>query len=959
MSTELSTASNYLAPVTALRCFTTNVRSIMNKLPEFNLFVDCHSPDIIALCETWLSEKVPNSILIGLHPYTAFRCDRSNRRAGGVCLFVKEDRKLKVQQVVLPSEFNCLEIIAIDLTVSSLVLPYRVIVAYRPPDYSSESNTLFFSALDYLASNTGRVCLLGDLNLPDFEWELFLHPDSLLYNSAADLICNHGLTQLVDEPTRGDNILDVVLCSDVLSCDDIGYLPPLGSSDHSIVSFTLTLSFHNVAENYPRPSCPNYNLADWASLSLYFGNIDWAGEFSCCTSASDMWSKFTDVIQAGVSNYVPNYRSPHYSRTHHHYPTRIRRLYIKKLQSWRLYRTFRTGELLDKYKRLSKAFSSSFNHFQCQFENELVNSDNLGMFYKYVNKKLNGSNGVAPLRDADGNLVATDCDKAAVLNNQFCSVFTVDDGIIDSSRLPGPAVSSVAPPFFTPELVHKIIKQLKSSNASGPDGLPAIFYKNTASSLSYPLSILFNLSLQTADIPPIWKLASVTPIFKKGSPSDPSNYRPISITCISSKLMEVGIKEHLLNHMKNSGALSNAQHGFMTSKSTTTHLLECCSDWNLALRSRKAVDVIYLDFAKAFDSVVHSKLLAKLNSYGINNMVLKWIESFLTDRSQYVRIGFSLSSVCSVLSGVPQGSVLGPVLFIIYVNDITKLWPFNTVSIKMFADDTKLYTVLHDDSAFSTDLQSCLDSIIHWSAVWQLKLAPTKCTVMRIKSIKSHSFTCVPFYHIGSVQLPVIENCTDLGVSYNANLSFSPHVNKIVTKASCRAKLILKCFSSRDPLLLMRAFCTFVRPLLEFSSTIWSPYTVSDINRIESVQRSFTKHFHYLRYSTYRERLVNLGLDSLQCRRVKADLVLCYKLLHGLTNIKSDDFIVLSPNVNLRGNQFKLVKPMITSARDKNFFCNRVINIWNSLPDYIVMADTIACFKHRLNCFDFSDYVKF
>ena len=170
-----------------------------------------------------------------------------------------------------------------------------------------------------------------------------------------------------------------------------------------------------------------------------------------------MWSKFTDVIQAGVSNYVPNYRSPHYSRTHHHYPTRIRRLYIKKLQSWRLYRTFRTGELLDKYKRLSKAFSSSLKHFQCQFENELVNSDNLGMFYKYVNKKLNGSNGVAPRRDADGNLVATDCDKAAVLNNQFCSVFTVDDGIIDTSRpvsdLPGGSGGwTPMLPFMTPLL---------------------------------------------------------------------------------------------------------------------------------------------------------------------------------------------------------------------------------------------------------------------------------------------------------------------------------------------------------------------------------------------------------------------------------------------------------------------------------------------------------------------------
>ena len=190
---------------------------------------------------------------------------------------------------------------------------------------------------------------------------------------------------------------------------------------------------------------------------------------------------------------------------------------------------------------------------------------------------------------------------------------------------------------------------------------------------------------------------------------------------------------------------------------------------------------------------------------------------------------------------------------------------------------------------------------------------------MRLKSKTSHSFSCAPSYHIGFVQLPVIENCTDLGISYDANLLFSSHVNKIVAKASSRAKLILKCFSSRDPLLMLRAFCTFVRPLLEFSSIIWSPFIVSDINRVESVQRSFTKHIHYLRCSTYKERLVNLGLDSLQCRRIKADLLFCYKLVHRLVDIKSDDFITLSHNTHLRGNQFKLVKPIITSARDANF----------------------------------------
>jgi ribonuclease P/MRP protein subunit RPP40 len=394
-------------------------------------------------------------------------------------------------------------------------------------------------------------------------------------------------------------------------------------------------------------------------------------------------------------------------------------------------------------------------------------------------------------------------------------------------------------------------------------------------------------------------------------------------------------------------------------KSTTTHLLACCFDWNVALRSRRAVDLIYLDFAKAFDSVVHSKLLAKLASYGISNMVLKWIESFLVGRSQCVSIAGSSSIFCPVISGVPQGSVLGTILFIIYVNDIAHLTTLNSVSIKMFADETKLYTVLQDDSVFSTDLQSCLDAIIDWSPTWQLKLSPTKCTVMRIKTRSSRSYTHDPNYCIGSFCLPVITNCTDLGVSYDANLSFTPHINKIVAKASCRAKLILKCFNSRDSLLLMRAFCTFVRPLLEFSSAIWNPYLISDVKRIESVQRRFTKSINYLHTSSYAERLLNLCVDSLQCRRVKADLIFCYKLLHGQIDVQTDDFVVLANSINLRGNRYKLAKSIITMTRDANFYSNRIVNTWNDLLDSIVMTSTVSIFKRRLRNFDFSAYIKY
>jgi hypothetical protein len=457
---ERSAASNSFTLMSVLRCFTTNIRSIMNKLTEFQLFVDCHNPDIVALTETWLSDKIPSSLLTGSRPYRVFRCDRSVRHGGGVCLFVRDNFKFETQQVQLPSKFDCLEIIAVDFSDSSVVLPYRIIVAYRPPDYSPGYNDLFFSALDYLANGSGRLCVLGDLNLPDFDWELFRHPDSLLYNVAADLVCNHGLIQLVLEPTRAENILDIVLCSDDLSFDNVTCLPPLGSSDHNIISFSFTLSFPLPADNPPVSSCPNFKLADWASFTSYMSDIDWTFEFSCCASAADMWLKLTDVINIGINNYVPC-KSSRSSRIQHFYPSHIRRMYSKKLHAWKLYKTFRTTELLAKYKQLSKICSCSIRQFEANFENKLVDSGNLGAFYKYVNKKLNGSNGIAPLCGVDGNLAVTDSDKAALLNNYFCSVFTADNGIINTNSLPCAAASSVSPPFL---LLVSFRNLLNSSN---------------------------------------------------------------------------------------------------------------------------------------------------------------------------------------------------------------------------------------------------------------------------------------------------------------------------------------------------------------------------------------------------------------------------------------------------------------------------------------------------------------
>ena len=326
------------------------------------MFLDYFHPDVIALTETWLCDRIPNSLITCSKYYNIYRHDRLSRHGGGVCLVVKIDPKVSAQLVSLPSRFDCLEIIAVDLNDYSSALPVRFVVAYRPPDYASNENDLFFSALDYLANNCGRFCLMGDLNLPDFEWELFLHPDNSLYNAAANLVCTHGLTQLVNEPTRADNILDVVLCSDVLSCDNIKCLPPLGTSDHSIVSFNIALSLpviENVDNTHFRP---NFNSADWCSLSRYLSTVNWTSEFSSCATATDMWSRFMDIINAGISFNVPNYKSSASAYTRRYCPARIHRLFAKNYDVFASVFTVDNG-VVNTAKLLSPSSSTTASTF--------------------------------------------------------------------------------------------------------------------------------------------------------------------------------------------------------------------------------------------------------------------------------------------------------------------------------------------------------------------------------------------------------------------------------------------------------------------------------------------------------------------------------------------------------------------------------------------------------------------
>ena len=707
-----------------LSCYLANVRSLNNKFSDLQSFININNPDIFVLTETWLDQTTPSSMFVDCNTFNVFRKDRPTR-GGGVCLLIKNSINTFVSQVVVPSGFDDLDIVAIDLRDCNDTLPIRLIAVYRPPSMTSSDNARLFSVLDLLAEDCVRLCVFGDLNLPYFNWDLFVYPENFLYSSAVGFICNHGLTQLVSDPTRGDSILDLILCSDLLCCDNVEVLPPLANSDHSVVSCSLCITIPQSSSHAVNFAGYNYSKANWVDICTLLHSINWQSEFADCISTTQYWEKYLHIVNIAVAKYVPVYKGTG-TAIFKHYPKAIRELASKKLSCWKLYSRFRTNALHIKYTMAAKKYSKAVTDYVSSQEFKLIESNNIGKFYKYVNGKLNGSNGIAALKDGLGHYVYTDKEKAELLNKYFGSIFTNDNGIIDASKLPSYTNSKLQRLFITPEMVFRNIKNLKASGGAGPDGLPSEFYKNTAILISYPLSVIFNISLQTGELPDIWRYVSITPVFKKGSPADPSNYRPISLTCIACKLIECCIKRVLMAHLLEHKIINKQQHGFLRKRSTVSQLLECSLDWNVAINAKQSVDVIYLDYAKAFDSVVHDKLLIKLQCCGIADQLLSWIKNFLLNRKQYVKIGACISTVCDVISGVPQGSVLGPVLFIIFVNDICSCVT-GSVQLKLFADDSKIYTVL-DDSHAPSCLQLCLDNILNWSQHWQLTLSPTKCT---------------------------------------------------------------------------------------------------------------------------------------------------------------------------------------------------------------------------------------
>ncbi len=386
----------------------------------------------------------------------------------------------------------------------------------------------------------------------------------------------------------------------------------------------------------------------------------------------------------------------------------------------------RRNEVLhEEYKVQCKLVKSSISRSISSFELELAKNSvkNHKCLFTYINKKQKMKESIRSLNDLSGASTTDKAEMAEIISNQFASVFSMDDGNEPIFENRTEYLCSEEGIISRCDLLERL-NRLDCSKAPGRDKVSQHILKNCSVEISVALEIIFNKSLNEGEIPDEWREANVTPLFKKGSKLSASNYRPVSLTSICCKIMEGIMRDRITSHLNKHNLISPSQHGFVLKKSCVTNLLECQNVVSGLLRDNKSVDVLYTDFEKAFDKVSHKKLIIKLYGYGIRGRLLEWVKSYLKNRRQRVVMGDIESEWRNILSGVPQGSVLGPLLFVIYINYL----PDGLDSIfKMYADDSKVI------AESSSKLQDDIVKIKKWCERWSMCLNSSKCKVMNFR----------------------------------------------------------------------------------------------------------------------------------------------------------------------------------------------------------------------------------
>ena len=768
-----------------------NATSIRGKLFDFNNFFTHHDYDVICVSESWLFDKGEKTVYDGEVldniKYAIYRNDRDLDRiekddGGGVLCAVNNELTSSRRDEF---EVTDLEIVWVEITLTNK----RIFVGtlYLPCKCKVETLAKLDESIGRVINSMhdrDNIVLVGDFNRPDIIWCCDENDHVVASNDAElstvssqfmEILYSHNLTQFNKHATCGDAILDLVITDGLDAQCHI--TDTATTSTHRAIDVSLAIPHVGAPAPTPRVVY-SYKKADFNNIIQALSCIWWCTySFS---SVDQAFNNFYDVLYAVINDNVPriNIRVQKYPMWY----TRDLISLIKQKYKWRkkfiqcgrdtlsiAYKHF--SSLRADVKRVQKYLYTEYISGVCA--DMKINPKRFWSFSKSKRSSSSIPNAVT----YNSRTYSTIQQIATAFNKYFQSVFILNKPMEICNDIPFSNVPTFRMPPLTYDEVREKLKNLNVNGASGHDNMSAVFLSRSADVICVPLTDLFNRSLSEGVYPSVLKLNNVIPIFKKGKKSDVLNYRGISIQPIIGKIFEFFVNKALRYHLKL--LICEEQHGFMACRSTTTNLAVYTEIISKCFDDKAQLNAIYTDFSRAFDVVPHNLLLLKMErQFGISNNLLKWFHSYLTDRYQRVVLKGCTTDWVKVTSGVPQGSILGPTLFLMYINDLPDT--LRNAKCLLFADDAKIFKEVQcvQDCRL---LQFDINSMLRWCSNWRITLNVKKCFFINFSLLKSRNIDYV--YRINDKIIKRVTSIKDLGVTFTHNLNFSVHISNVTKKS--------------------------------------------------------------------------------------------------------------------------------------------------------------------------------
>ena len=776
----------------------------------------------------------------------------------------------------------------VGVVLNKLEKKLHIYLVYRPPHQSAESGESLYSNLSTIIRN--KFCIVaGDFNC-SVNWKTQTADAESM--RLLDFANEEYLTQWVDKPTRGNNTLDLVFSSEDNMISKLSVGEKLGKSDHNMIRFEILTSFTKLEKSFMKP---NFRKADFSRLRCEIRRLPKSGG----TDAEQNWFSFKTEFMKAQSSCIPQRKIiPNGTKQPEWFNKSIAEAISNRQKAYNISKLRPSPETKVAHIKECRNVDKLIRRAKLNEEDRVAAAakDSPKAFFAHVNSRKPVKNTIGPLKDRTGSIISTDEGMANIFNEYFASVYTEED----TSEIPiVPIVYRGNNPLrkieITVDKVKMKLKKLNSNKSAGPDGFYPRVIKETEEETAPRFCNIFRTSLEQRKAVRDWKLQNISPLFKKGSKDDPGNYRPISLTSVPGKMLESIIADDMMSHLEHNKLILDSQHGFRSGRSCLTNLVDFFHDMFSIYDKSRAVDILYLDFRKAFDKVPHKRLMAKVRSLGIIDEVGDWIEDWLSDRK-----------------------------------------------ISKFADDTKMGINADNDAAVK-QLQEDLRKVGEWSKKWQMPFNLDKCKIMHIGHKNKNEKYELPGKEIESVQQE-----KDLGVVITNDLKSSNQCIEAVKKAQKLLGYIKRQFRTRNKETILTLYNALVRPHLEYAVQFWSPSLRKDIERLEAVQARATKLIPSIRHLGYVRRLKRLNLYSLEKRRLRGQLIETFKMLKGVNNIDYRHLFTFSNN-RTRSNGWKLELKRFNTSQCGNFFTYKIAPIWNRLPAEAVNSASVEQFKIELD----------